>query len=164
MTNAAIHTGFSVLTRRSVESAQNRLSDGVEYGRPLRGVTFAGTLWRKEGAGTARTAEPATESGSVPMPQRASRWSQIISDRRTRRTILSLAAVTLILSAASIAVAIGGGSTGAALVLLWFAGLAGIVLASFITHRLLMTSILYRAGKTYDRAVEAFESRLRLLE
>jgi hypothetical protein len=70
-------------------------------------------------------------------------------------------AFLVLLAASAIAAA---WSVTLAIILLLLANFAGIVLACLITHRLLMASILYRAGKTYDRAVEAFEARLRSLE
>jgi hypothetical protein len=48
-----------------------------------------------------------------------------------------------------------------ALMILFFATVAALALGCMITHRILMGSIRYRAEKTYDRAIEAIEARLR---
>ena len=159
MNDTSIHTGLDLLKPGSAEIMQLRGPDQAELNRPLGGVTVAGGLWHR--------GETLLRRSSQGYGQRfhASRWSVVLSDRSTRKTMATLSAVLLALTAAFFGAAIvEGGLTGVALILLWSANIAGLVLACFITHRLLMASILYRAGKTYDRAVEAFESRLRSLE
>lgn len=164
MNRTSIHTGLDLLTRRLRRAAPLRVRDQAELNRPLRGMTIAGSLWPK--GETQQAGKPAAEPGLGRVRWLdSSRWSVVLSDRSTRKTIATLSAVLLVLSVAFFGVAIvEGGLTAVALILLWSANIAGLALACFITHRLLMASILYRAGKTYDRALEALEQRLRLLE
>jgi len=164
MNGTSIHTGLDLLTRRLRKITPLRVRDQVELRRPLRGMTIAGSLWPR--GETERAGKLAAEPGLGRVRWlHASRWLVVLSDRSTRKTIVTLGALLLALSAAFFGAAIAeGGLTAVALILLWSANLAGIALTCFITHRLLMASIIYRAGKTYDRAVEALDLRLGLLE